>query len=342
MEDKEIFLLLLGLGLFIKITIVDKIKAFNKKISEFPIMLLSLVTNPLFTISIIIFSSIILIFLLIRHHNARLEKKRLEMEKLEERKVEKRNIRKLLNERMNGLNSCELEELIRKLKQYNHNIGIQYKIAHIKEKVERIRIEEYRKTKKYEREKLSEKIGELRKQKYLEQLRLNDYHDTVLEKLNVEKTLIYEIEKLKKKEIEVLKKEGYKKTNEYDPIESKNKNFLVKQILNHSPSHTFLVTRIKQLLEKYISPSKIRTHDTKDADLTFEVKYKIYAFEIETGTLLSKKKQLEKKVSLLNNKYGQNWYFVVSNRDLAKKYRKYGKVTSRMGVCKIIEKLVKN
>ena len=164
----------------------------------------------------------------------------------------------------------------------------------------------------------------------------------VLEKLDTEDISIYEIEKLNKKEIEVLEREGYKKTNQYDPIEKKNVTFLVRQILNHSPSHTFLVARIKQLLEKYISPRRIRIHHTRDADITFQINYKIYAFEIEKGSLLTKKKRLREKVSFLNNKYGQNWYFIVINRNLAKKYRKYGKVTSRMGVRKIIEKLVKN
>jgi hypothetical protein len=112
--------------------------------------------------------------------------------------------------------------------------------------------------------------------------------------------------------------------------------------LNHSATHSFLVERIKQILEQHISSNKIRRHDTRDADLTFQVNHKIYALEVETGSGLTKKKKLEEKVALLNNKYGQNWYIVVSNRDLAKKYREYGKVVPRKGVCKIIENLAQN
>ena len=270
------------------------------------------------------------------------ENQRTEAERIKDNKIEERNIVKLSCKNINGMNSNELEILTQSLEEYNQDSRIQCKIIDTKKELKRVKIEEYQKTEEYKKIQLQEEIKELKKQHYQEQLRLQDYHDAVLEKLKAEDTIIYDIEKLNKKEIEVLEKEEYKKTNEYDPIESKNKTFLVKQILNHSPSHTFLVARIKQLLEKHISHNSIRTHDTKDADLTFEINYKIYALEIEKGSLLTKKKSLRNKVSLLNNKYGQNWYFIVTNRNLTKKYRKYGKVTSRMGVRKIIEKLVKN
>ncbi|MFH0808555.1 MAG: hypothetical protein V1888_02975 [archaeon] len=342
METEEMFFLSLATGLFIKIILIDKIEAINKSISELPIMLLSFIINPIFIIFTIILSSLGLTFWAIRHRNLRLEKERLEIEKLKERKIEEEAIQELLKENINRLNSDRLENLIQRFDQYNHDPRIRNKIINAKEKLRNTRVSEYKKTEEFRKKKLSEEIEALRKQRYLEELRLKDYHDAVLEKLKIEETLIYENRELNKKEIEALEKEDYKKINEYDPIKSKNTTFLVKQILNHSPSHTFLVARIKQLLEKYIDIKKIKIHETRDADITFEIKYKIYAFEIEKGSLLNKKNQLEKKVSFLNNKYGQNWYFIVTNRDLSKKYRKYGKVTSRMGVRKIIEKLVRN
>ena len=342
METEELFGLALVAGIIINITLADKIKALEKTVSEIPTKLLALITNPIFIISAIVICLAVSIFLIIRHRNLCLGKERLEVEYFEEKKLIERNVRRLLNRNIEGLNSNEIEKFIEILKKYDNESRIRSKIIEVKKGLGRVEIREYQKTKRYEREKLLQEIEELRQQKYLEELRLKDHHDAVLRKLGTEENLIYDIGKLNKKEIEVLQKEDYKKTNEYDPIECKNKTFFVKQILNHSPSHTFLIARIKQLLEKYISPNKIRTHDTKDADLTFEIKYKIYALEIETGTLLAKKKQLRKKVSLLNNKYGQNWYFVVINRDLMKKYREYGKVMSRMGVGKIIEKLAKN
>jgi hypothetical protein len=341
-ETEEMFGLVLFAGLIINAVLIEKIKAFQKSVSEIPDKLLSLITSQIFIISIITLSLIGLVFLIIRHRNLSLERERSEAERIKDNKIEERNIVKLSCKNINGMNSNELEILTQSLEEYNQDSRIQCKIIDTKKELKRVKIEEYQKTEEYKKIQLQEEIKELKKQHYQEQLRLQDYHDAVLEKLKAEDTIIYDIEKLNKKEIEVLEKEEYKKTNEYDPIESKNKTFLVKQILNHSPSHTFLVARIKQLLEKHISHNSIRTHDTKDADLTFEINYKIYALEIEKGSLLTKKKSLRNKVSLLNNKYGQNWYFIVTNRNLTKKYRKYGKVTSRMGVRKIIEKLVKN
>jgi len=336
------FLMVLFLGIIINAFLIKKIEAFHRSISEIPTKFLHFITSPIFIISIIIISLIGLLFLIIRNRKEHIERKRFEAKKFDEEEIEKQNIKELLERSSSGLNSRELEILIEDLERYNNNPKIRAKIIQAKEKLKNVKIREYQKTEEYKKIRIQREIEELRKQRYHEQLRLQDYHDAVLRKLKVEKTIIYNIEKLNKKEIEVLEKEGYKKTNEYDPIESKYITFLVKQILNHSPSHTFLVTRIKQILEKYISSSKIRIHDTKDADITFEINYKIYAFEIETGTLLAKKKDLKNKVSILNNKYGQNWYFIVTSRNLAKKYREYGKVTLRMGVHKIIEKLVKN
>lgn len=339
MKTDEMFLLILALGLIIQINLADKIEAFDKTVSELPTNILSFITSPIFISSIIIFSLIGLVFLIIRHRNLRLEKEKLKVKELEKRKMEEEIIKKLLGENVSGLNSYELEKLIQRLERHNHYSKICSKIEYAIEELQRVKIKEYKKTEEYQKEKLLEEIEALRKQRYLEKLKLKDHRDVILEKLDIEENLIYEKEELGAEEIKILKEENFKETNEYDPILNENIKCFVKQILNHSASHTFLVGRIKKLLEQYLESDMIRLHNTKDADITFQVNYKIYAFEIETGTILSKKKQLKKKVSFLNNKYGQNWYFVVSNRDLAKKYRKCGRVTTRAGVRKIIEKL---
>ena len=83
-------------------------------------------------------------------------------------------------------------------------------------------------------------------------------------------------------------------------------------------------------------------HKTKDADITLEVNRTIYSLEIEIRSLLSKKKRLEEKVSFMNEKSGDNWYFVVSNQNLVKKDRTIGRVTTRKGVTKILRKIAKN
>jgi len=334
--------LVLIIGLVVNAALGEKINNIKITIQAFPSKLLLIVKSPDFIVSIIILILLVLLFLMIRSHKLSLARKKIEIEIIQEQELEEKNIRKLLNKKIDRLNLEGLENLIKKLEEYKEHAKIRDKIIVVKEDLERKEYEEYCKTDEYKKKKLLKEIEELERQKYLEELKQKCNDEVILDKLEPEENLIYEKNSLLPKEIEVLKKEEFKEVNEYDPIENKNSNFLVKQILNHSPTHTFLVGRIKQLLEKYINPKKVWLHETRDADITFEVKYKIYAFEIETGTLLAKKKNLKEKVSLLNNKYGQNWYFVVTNRDLAKKYREYGKVTTRQGVCKIIEKLIEN
>ena len=110
MEPEELFGLALVTGLIINITLADKIKALEKTVSEIPIKLLALITNPIFIISAIIICLAVSIFLIIRHRNLRLEKERLEVEYFEEKKLIEKRIRRLLNRNIEGLNSNEIEK----------------------------------------------------------------------------------------------------------------------------------------------------------------------------------------------------------------------------------------
>ena len=71
-----------------------------------------------------------------------------------------------------------------------------------------------------------------------------------------------------------------------------------------------------------------------------KIEDKIFAIEVETGTLLRKKKQLKEKIKYLNSKYGNRWFIVVSKRELTKEYRKYGSCIQRNGVCKKVDNLL--
>ena len=51
---------------------------------------------------------------------------------------------------------------------------------------------------------------------------------------------VSEFDNLTEEEIQILKTEGYKQTNEYCVVEKKNVPVFVKPILNHSKTHTFL------------------------------------------------------------------------------------------------------
>ena len=46
------------------------------------------------------------------------------------------------------------------------------------------------------------------------------------------------------------------------------------------------------------------------------------------------------KISYLNKKYPKRWFFIVSNRNLQAKYKKYGISTQRNRVSEILEKML--
>ena len=344
------FILFGGGILFLKFLVYDPLIVFwENNPSPFKIFI-AILTNGIFQSIMGVLLIIGLTTLLIRYKinvYRRDMKLRIKQEGLER---EARQVGKWIEEDIKYLRSDDLKLFIEKLDnlylseetENKFEVAIKGKLIEANDYLEKsLHGEEMRKY-NYQKENIKSEIWKLKNERFEEEKKSSNKQKIISERLNVEENLIYESEKLRLEEIEVLKKEDFKEVSEYDPIHEENRGFLVKQILNHSPTHTFLVARIGELLNQYGDITKVYFHETRDADITFEINYKIYAFEIETGTLLAKKKQLEEKVSLLNNKYGKNWYFVVTNRNLAKKYRKYGKVASRMGVCKIIEKLVEN
>ena len=57
--------------------------------------------------------------------------------------------------------------------------------------------------------------------------------------------------------------------------------------------------------------------------------------------LRNNRKQFLEKVDWLNKNFGDNWFFVVTNRDLVKKYKKYGRTFTRKNAMKKIGWYVK-
>lgn len=191
---------------------------------------------------------------------------------------------------------------------------------------------------------IEEKEKELReierkKERVLEDLENNK--KKILEKLKSSSNRVFEQNKLSKKEKDALLSNGYEFNNEFSIIEQRRIPVLIRPFGNHSFSHEFLVWDIKRLLVKTRGVRKIQEHLTKDADITFIFKNRTHALEVETGNLLSKHDQLKEKVKYLNRKYPQRWMFIVSHRDLAVKYKKFGLTSARNRVCEKLEKLLK-
>lgn len=180
----------------------------------------------------------------------------------------------------------------------------------------------------------------------LEKIKLREYSSKEIKRKVILKELgewlsdVYKKEDLTSDQMKALSEEGYMQVNEYCICEKKIITVFVKKISNHSSTHTFLVWGARKLLKKYPEIRNIRGALTKEADITFTYKGKEFALEIETGSLLGKRAQTEKKIKDLDKKYGKRWMFIVSNKKLMPKYRKLGFVTQRADVAEKLEKLL--
>jgi len=193
------------------------------------------------------------------------------------------------------------------------------------------REDEARKSAEYWEEKERDAINRERKRR-----------DELFRKLEFNGDGVFKIETLTPLEIDILLENDYIKTTEYCVKQKKLITVLLKPFANHSPTHIFLVWSIKQLVKEIKGVKRIQSDLTADADITFNYGSKNIAIEVETGSLLKVKKQLERKVEILNDKYGNSWFFVVSNKNLIPNYRKFGQVTSRKGVAEKLQKMLKS
>jgi hypothetical protein len=141
-----------------------------------------------------------------------------------------------------------------------------------------------------------------------------------------------------KEEIKYLLEKGFKLSKQKSFITGKKNEYLIRERPNESLTHTFLVLEIKYFLEK--NNISVQTFATKKPDLVFKIAETEYALEIETGSAFSKISRLKEKVNLLNKDYTK-WFFVVTNKNLVQKYRKFGNVIDPRWVSGFLNKLIK-
>ncbi|MEA2036488.1 MAG: hypothetical protein U9O94_03205 [Nanoarchaeota archaeon] len=250
------------------------------------------------------------------------------------------------------LENAEIDKLKEYIKIFEENRFLEKSMRGYKSRVDKKLKESHKTLKELE---YKENIRELRSQKVelkeeienLREIKKQEEWDKGAEKdklrgeLDIEENKVFLKSELDEIGIEVLEEEGYVQTNEYCVNLQTNVTVFVKPVLKHSKTHTFLVWSAIQLLESFEFVEDIEEHETKDADITFKYANKKYALEIETGTLLKKKKQTKEKVEYLNKKYKDRWLFIVSNKNLVSKYNKLGLATQRKGVEEKLRKLLK-
>ena len=139
---------------------------------------------------------------------------------------------------------------------------------------------------------------------------------------------------LKKEEVEELLKQGYVLSQQIGLYGGRQEEYLLKPRYNESEEHFFVIKIIEEYIRKYTE--KIELVVSSDADIIFEHDGKKVAIEVETGS--RHESRIKKKVKLLNKRYGQDWFFVVTDWRKKEKYSKFGKTFVRKEIPPILKK----
>ncbi len=150
----------------------------------------------------------------------------------------------------------------------------------------------------------------------------------------------YRYKDLKLHDIKYLISKRYKEIEQISIFGTKKEKFLIKQRSNESESHCFLTYDIAEYIKKFTD--KVWLYETIKPDIVFEVDNKKYAIEIETGKVIKDKRKIENKIKLLNEEYGENWFFVVTNRNLDSQYANLGKTYNKRNITKKLTEVLKN
>jgi hypothetical protein len=144
---------------------------------------------------------------------------------------------------------------------------------------------------------------------------------------------------LNKEEINYLLRRGYIESKHQSILSNKKEAYLIKKRHNESLSHAFTVYDIKHFLEK--NKIKAEIFATRKPDVIFDINGIKYAIEVETGTVARDPTHLQNKIKLLDE-ISDEWFFVVTDKHIVKKYRKFGKTIDPRYLKNQLKKILKN
>lgn len=352
MEPIELIILVIFALAFVKTMIIDKLPVFKAAfMSDINSMFHALTTGKGLVITLIVLYPLLFYthYLIGKFISNKLKSKKDKREKL---KHEEKEIIELLKEKLEKPSLQGTLDFVEKLEKKIRAAKEMKELAHYESSLSNKLNQTQYKLKELEHE---ERLNEIKQEKRNELIELERIKQEQLEKEHRKSQIRYNIltdlearekhvfikDDLEPRELEALLSDDFNYTTEYCVFEKRLITVLAKPTMHHSITHTFLVWSAGRLLESLPKVSHILEHDTRDADVTFRCKKEIYALEIETGTLLSKKAQLRSKVSYLNRKYPGKWMFIVSNKNLAPKYSKFGPVSQRKDMEKKLKKMLK-
>ncbi|MEK6860671.1 MAG: DUF87 domain-containing protein [Nanoarchaeota archaeon] len=144
--------------------------------------------------------------------------------------------------------------------------------------------------------------------------------------------------KLSKDEAKYLLDEGYQLKKYKCLLTDKMEEFLLQPRHNESLTHLFMIHNISEYLEKHGIKTELFT--TAKPDIVFSIKDRNYAIEVETGSMLSRKKALKERITQLNKDY-DHWFFVVTDPNKIKEYLKMADAVSSRYVKPRLTKIIK-
>ncbi len=148
---------------------------------------------------------------------------------------------------------------------------------------------------------------------------------------------IFRRKDLTKEQVEDLLKHGYHLSAQIGLFGGRQEEYVLKPRSNESLEHFFLIKMIEEYLKKHTA--SVQLFEMKEADIVFQHNGKTIAIEVETGKKYDKdRKYLAKKVQWLTKKYGENWFFVVTDWSYKEKYTKLGTTYTRKEVPAVLKK----
>lgn len=157
-------------------------------------------------------------------------------------------------------------------------------------------------------------------------------------KVNLSKRF-YKARELNNDEREYLIKQKYQEFKHKSINSNKVETFYLKPRHNEGLPHLFFTYDIAEFLEKKGVVPEIFT--TRMPDIMFNLNGKTYALEIETGSMMINKNRIIEKVKILN-RVSDEWMFIAINRNIIKKYKKFGKTIDPRTIKYNLLKIIKN
>lgn len=152
-------------------------------------------------------------------------------------------------------------------------------------------------------------------------------------------TNFYRHRKLTREDVKYLISKKYKQIKCLD-IQGKKENFIIKPRANEGIEHCFLTFNIAEYLKAKNIPFEI--YNSVKPDIVFTINEKNFAVEIETGKVYTKdKKKFNEKVKTLKENYGDNWFFVITNRKFYSSYSKFGKTYTKKSILNQLNRIIK-